>query len=594
MIKKLIRQMLAAQILSALTVSLCLLIDNIMIGQFLGNKAIAAYGLANPLLLLIGALGTMLSAGAQVTCSRSLGRGLQEETNKGYSSALAIGAAISIVFVTVVLLLNDPLARLLGGGRDPELFANTRDYLIGFVIGAPASMGALILVPFLQMAGKSNLLIAAVLGMTVSDVAFDLLNVLVFHGGMFGMGLASSLSYYVAVVVGSTYFLSKKCVFRFSRQGIGKAKIREILVGGVPSLFSMAASVILVYVMNQLILRSNTGSAGVTAFTVISTLGGASNCISTGMNGVALTLTGILYNEEDRNGLKHLLTYLLKISAFLDIAVGILLFAFAPLLAGLFIKTAGPTKDLAVYGLRIYAPGLAFCCMICALKGIYQGTNRPGLTEIVCLGEGAVMPILAAVVMQWIQGTRGLWLYFSGGETLMILFILAVVAVMTKRNPLRSENILLLRPDFGVTEENMMEMDVRTMDDVITASVASGKFCREHGQPVRVSNHVALCVEEIARNVVQHGFQDGKYHSLSIRLQHKDGRWILRFRDNGTSFDPVSYVPASDDPASGMGIRLVMRMADEVRYTYSMSLNNLTVIFREQPEKRTDAAPKTA
>ena len=57
MIRKLIRQMLSAQILSALTVSLCLLIDSIMISRFLGEKAIAAYGLANPLLLSIGAIG---------------------------------------------------------------------------------------------------------------------------------------------------------------------------------------------------------------------------------------------------------------------------------------------------------------------------------------------------------------------------------------------------------------------------------------------------------------------------------------------------------------------------------------------------------
>ena len=42
MIRKLIRQMLGAQIVSALTVSLCLLIDSVMISRFLGRRAIAA------------------------------------------------------------------------------------------------------------------------------------------------------------------------------------------------------------------------------------------------------------------------------------------------------------------------------------------------------------------------------------------------------------------------------------------------------------------------------------------------------------------------------------------------------------------------
>ena len=87
--------MLLAQIFSALTVSLCLLIDNIMIGRFLGERALTAYGLANPLLLIIGAVGSMLCAGAQVACSKSLGRGDQEETNVGYSSTVAAAAVFS-------------------------------------------------------------------------------------------------------------------------------------------------------------------------------------------------------------------------------------------------------------------------------------------------------------------------------------------------------------------------------------------------------------------------------------------------------------------------------------------------------------------
>ena len=98
MIKKLVGQMLAAQILSALTVSLCLLIDNLMIGRYLGEKALTAYGLANPVLLVIGAVGSMLCAGAQVACGKSLGRGDKEETDIGYSSSIAIAAVFSVTF----------------------------------------------------------------------------------------------------------------------------------------------------------------------------------------------------------------------------------------------------------------------------------------------------------------------------------------------------------------------------------------------------------------------------------------------------------------------------------------------------------------
>ena len=109
MIRKLVRQMLAAQVFSALTVSLCLLIDNVMISRFLGETGMAAYSLANPVLLAIGAVGSLLAAGVQVACSKSLGRGSQEETNAGYSTAIVLSLTISCVFMAIVLLFRSPL-----------------------------------------------------------------------------------------------------------------------------------------------------------------------------------------------------------------------------------------------------------------------------------------------------------------------------------------------------------------------------------------------------------------------------------------------------------------------------------------------------
>ena len=316
MIRKLIRQMLSAQILSALAVSLCLLIDNIMIGRFLKEAGMASYSLANPLLLSIGAIGTLLSAGVQVACGKSLGSGSQEETNAGYSSAVAFAAAVSLLFTAVVVAFAPFLARVMGAGRSGELFDMTRGYLIGFSLGAPGSMGALVLIPFLQMAGQGNLLIVAVLTMTVTDIGLDLLNGLVLHWGMFGMGLASSLSYYAAIAVVGFYFLSKKCVFRFSLKQVRREKIAELFRGGIPAGFNMASSVIMVFLLNR-ILRATGGQDALAAFAAITTLGNSANCITTGIGGVSLTLSGIFFHEEDRSGLRELIRLLCRYGAVL-------------------------------------------------------------------------------------------------------------------------------------------------------------------------------------------------------------------------------------------------------------------------------------
>ena len=582
MIKKVVRQMLTAQILSALTVSVCLLIDSIMIGRFLGVGAIAAYGLANPILLAIGAVSSMLAAGIQMACSRSIGMGSQLETNRGYSTAIALAAGLSLAGMAAVLLFTAPLATLLGAGVEGELFDSTRDYLRGFIIGTPGSMGCLILVPFLQMGGQSALLIAAVLTMTLTDVALDLLNALVFHGGMFGMGMASSLSYYAAMLVGAFYFLSKRCVFRFSFRLFSLRKLAELFRGGIPTVFTMASTVILTFVMNKLLLGTG-GSDAVAAYSVIMSVGNAANCVATGTGGVALTLSGMLYHEEDRTGLRLLLGTMARRTTLLGLCVSALLAAFAPACVGLFIADAGATQDMAVLGLRLFTGGLLPCCLISALKNCYQGTGRIGLTEMISLCEGAVLPCIAALALSRLWGTTGAWLFYICGEWTALLGISLIVWIRARRVRLDAGDYLLLLRDFGVPPEGMLERDIQTLVEVGDAAREARAFCRNQGQGEAFCERVGLCVQQVAGNIVTHGFAGGAGRHLLMRLQNKGDRWVLRFRDDCAAFDPVRHAAQSPDKV-GSGLRLMAELSDEIRYTYSLNLNNLTLVFHSAPE----------
>ena len=579
MIRKLVRQMLAAQALSAMTVSLCLLIDSILIGRFLTADALSAYGLASPLLLFIGAIGTMLCAGAQVACSRSLGRGSQEETNIGYCSTLAVAAVSSIAFLLCTVVFRTPLARLLGA-NEPGLLKDTSAYLAGFSIGAPASIGAMVLVPFLQIAGQNSLLVAAVLGMTVADVVFDLLNVLVFHGGMFGMGLASALSYYVAVVIGGRYFFSKKNIYVFSMSRIRWKKIKELVVGGIPSLVGMASSVLMILCTNRILLHAG-GAAAVAAYSVISSIMNTSNCISAGSGGVALTLSGVLYNEEDRTGLKELVQELLRAAIVLGLSIMALLMVFARPCVTLFLPKADEAQAMAISGLRIYLTGLSFCCMSNALRSCYQGTGRVRMMEVISILANFVLPVLSAFLLTAAFGLGGTWFLFITSEVLILAGIITYAALKKGRFPWRADDILLLDETFGVGPQDRMEANPASMEEVIAFSRGASQFCRAQGGSEHMASSLALCIEEMGGNIIRYGFTKKGKNRLTIRLSHKEAYWTLRFRDNCMAFDPIRHVTEGGGE-DGVGIRLAMRMASEARYTYSMNMNNLTLVLKDE------------
>ena len=578
MIRKLIRQMLTAQVFAALTVSSCLLIDNIMTGRFLGVEALAAYQYSSPVLMVVGSFGALMTAGVQVTCSQSLGQGDQEETNRGYSSAVVLGLSVAAALVLLVVLLRSPLAAAMGAARNEDVFVMTKDYMLGFVLGAPGSIGALLLVPFMQMAGQTTLVIIAVLGMTVADIGLDLLNVHVLHWGMYGMGLASSLSYYLAVLIGSFYFFSKKSVFRFSFRQAQWKKMLEIMKNGVPTIIAMVAPILLVFLMNQ-VFQGVGGEPVVAAFSVMSSIGSASSCINTGIGGVTLTLAGIFYQEEDRTALKELVRTMMRYSIWLGLAVGGLLWILAPTLVPLFIPEAGTAQETAILGVRLYGAGLIPACMMGCLKNLYQSCGQVRLMEGISVVEGMVLPFIAGLLMSLVLKTTGALLYFAIGECLAVLAMGWWIRKKSGKLPWQDGAYLLLQRDWGVTEENLREWNIRTVEEVARAAEEANAFCLARGQSPRAANRMAVCIEEMASNTVTHGFaKEKKEHHLSVRLLNKEDRWVLRFRDDCRAFDPVHYVPGADQEKT-LGLRLVMGLADEIRYTYSLNLNNLTLIF---------------
>ena len=260
----------------------------------------------------------------------------------------------------------------------------------------------------------------------------------------------------------------------------------------------------------------------------------------------------------------------------LGLAGGALLVLFAPALASLFVHDAWETRQMTALGLRIFAGGLIPCCINNALKYAYQASERVWLTELISVLEGMVFPALAAFVFSRFMGTAGVWLGFAAGEILTLLTLGILIFRTTREKPWKNGAFLLLGEDFGAGPDRTLEAEIASMEEVAAVSEAARQFCLRHGQDTRISSHIALCIEEMAGNVIQHGFSaEGKGHHLFIRILDKPDQWVLRFRDDCRAFDPLHFIPREE--GQGLGIRLVLAMAEEAHYTYSMNLNNLVL-----------------
>ena len=217
-----------------------------------------------------------------------------------------------------------------------------------------------------------------------------------------------------------------------------------------------------------------------------------------------------------------------------------------------------------------------------SFKFYYQGVNRVRFTEIISLLQNMVLPVLAALSLSPFLGTDGAWLSFLFGETLTFIIICAVVWTKNKKAALSAEAFALLPADFGAAAGDVLEMTIRSRSEVSGASKQAAAFCKAHGESARNSTLVSLCVEEMANNIVTHGFREGrKDQGVEIRILFKNDSRVIRIRDNCVNFDPVAYLDLhkTDDPAAHIGIRMIMRMVKSANYVNTLGLNNLTLIL---------------
>lgn len=581
MIKKLFKQMMLTQILSSMTVTLCMLIDSMMIGRYLGVNSMSAYGLAAPILLVFAAFGCLVSAGVQVVCGKTMGSGDKKGTNACFTVSVLLALGISVIGMIAVMCFTDPICTMLGAGEpspNNEVFMLTKDYLRGFIIGAPAFIAAQIMVPYMQMSGSRIRLVVAVALMSVGDIVMDILNVAVFKWGTFGMGLASSLSYYIAFFIGIAYFFKKSCIFKFKIKLAKAAVFKQMLKDGVPTLINQVSLVFLTLVINKILLDVH-GNHAVAAYSVISSVGNICYAFSSGIAAVALTLSSIFYADEDRTSLKQLVKIMCQYGALICSIVTVVVLIAAKPMVTLFIVDLD-AKDMAITGFRLFVLSLVPCALNTCFKNYYQGIERVRMTMLISVFQNFVFPALSAFLLSRIWGVTGTWLGFVCGETAALLSISLAVFIRNKKFAVDTMSFAMLSDEFGSEDNDCFEASILKLEDVVVVSQKADEFCRRIGLDTKASSSIALSIEEMSNNIVKHGFKGKKDHSIDIRVMIKDGSPVIRIRDNCANFDPVKYLELhenDDDPVSHIGIRMVMKLVKDANYVNSLGLNNLTL-----------------
>ncbi len=580
-IKKMLRGTMVVMVVTVLSTMLGMLVDGIVIGRYLGQAYMSAYGLANPVFNLLVAINGVLAAGIQVLCAKHIGSGNFERAKQVHTISFITAALISVILFLVMFFGSDQIAIILGAhGKNASLLPEASAYLKALGVGVPPLMLAFITNSFMQIDSDQTRTIVAVVVMTIVNIAGDFITALVIHGGLFEMGMATSISYYVAFIIAMTHYLKKNNVLTFYFKGLRIRDSFKVMKLGAPSgvvnLFITLRNV----VMNRLLLLVATPVA-VAAFSIQNTLTAATGAISTGLGMAVLLVSGIIAGEQDRASAINLVRIMNRLGLAIALCEMAVCLIFATPLAGIFAGSDQQLLGEAAYCVRIYAFGFIGNVLNSMMENYVQGMGRVALANTIVILD----TFLYCVIIAWTLGfglslpLGYIWASWAIGEALVLLTTFIMAWKREGHIPRRAADYNFFPKGFGVEPEDCIEKTVYKMEELADMGMAVEEFCENHGSGSSLAKKIHLCIEEMGSNIIRHGFDDGKEHSIDVRVICKNGGFMIRMRDDCKAFDPKEWydIHNPEDVTKNIGIRLVMKMAGDVQYVNTMQLNNLII-----------------
>lgn len=557
------------------------IIDGVVTSRFLGSEAYSSVSLFGPLISIIMLFASFVSTGGQIIASQRIGAGERKEANAVFAASILGGVVIALFFILMSLFAPASLFRICGVSLDkrPELYGHMLDYLHGYMFGIPAAVMVQVMSPFLIIDKGKKLVSFSALVLCVTDILGDLLNVFLFHGGVFGMGLATAVSIWIQIAVLMTHFLSGHNSIIFTFSAFRRSHLIDIAKSGSVAFVKKIATILRDICTNRINLFVAVSTAAVAAKGMQGDLNQLMFCIGVGIGRTLVSMSSMYYGANDRQGLKKLFTCAMKTCIRLGGIFGLLVFLGAPFLARIYTNDPDVIR-LAVLSIRCMAVSLVVDNLSVAYQDYLQGIGNRKLLSFMCFAERLVIPVIVAVVLGLGFGSVGVMVSLAVGKYLMAVVMLVVFCVLLKHFPRSIDEIMLLPADFGGKDADNLYAEIRTMEDVIRESERTRLFCEAHQVDRDHARLMALFLEEMAANIVDHGGSRNREGvCVDFRLSVQDGSICLSLRDFCKEFDPLRYYEDhdGDDLMRGMGIRIVIRSAKDVRYFNSFNSNSLLI-----------------
>lgn len=413
-------------------------VDTMVVGKALGVGALAALGASDWLNWMMLGVIQGLTQGFGILMAQEFGAGRYEKLRKSVGSASVLSFLSSIVLLGIGQLLARPVLNLLQ--TPPEILCNTLLYLRIMYIGVPIVMAYNLLASILRALGDGKTPLHAMIVASITNIALDMLFVLVFRFGIAGAAVATLIAQLISSFF-CLYHIRKIEILRLAASDFRLQERRlslRLLILGFPMAFQNA-----VISIGGMIVQSVVNGFGVifiAGFTATNKLYGVLEVAATSYGYSMVTYTGQNLGAGRTDRIRKGVRSAVLIALVTSVIIALLMLSAGKMILGWFISGTPEefeqTLQIAYYYLSIMSICLPVLYILHITRSAIQGMGNTILPLVSGIAE-FVMRAVTAVFLPLLIGEKGIFfaeiMAWTGAAVILVISYFAVIGKIEQR-----------------------------------------------------------------------------------------------------------------------------------------------------------------
>ena len=196
--------------------------DAVIVGKFVGNKALAAVGSTGTIMFLIYGFVVGMTAGFTVPTAQKFGAGDMKGMRRTVAGAGVLSLVVGALLTMLFMLFMKPLLTLMNTPSD--IFKDAYGYIMIISGGILAQMLYNLLSSILRAIGNSKIPLYFLIISALLNILLDLLFIVGFHMGAAGAAVATIIAQGVSGILCLIYISAKIPVLHLNRNDLHAGK----------------------------------------------------------------------------------------------------------------------------------------------------------------------------------------------------------------------------------------------------------------------------------------------------------------------------------------------------------------------------------